>query len=466
MSRRGTAAGRGVLLGLLLGVLVQFARSEYTLIKMLESRGYDRNLRPNFNGPPVEVSFSMTIASIDQISEVNMDYTITIFLRQYWQDGRLAFSGTNKSLSLDGRLADNLWVPDTFIPNAKESFLHKVTVDNRLIRLYPDGRIIYGLRITAKAECDMDLRKYPMDEQNCTLEFESYGYNFADMVYLWRRGKSSISGITTLKLQQFNVGSFNVHSSFARYETGDFPKIVFSFQIQRQAFYFILQTYIPSILLVVLSWVSFWINPDAVPARVALGITTVLTMTTLITGARQSLPKISYIKAIDVYLVICFLFSFAALLEYAIVNFQSSRIAAAMKREKDKDREGLQEVKVDKAGKRWRSAGDSGCNPAEVEPLGNGGGNLPLTVCNQVNADKELGDVRLNSLNIDDCREKSEDELKKSASIGDQIAVVVRRFSDVTRMVQVSTIDNCARFSFPAMFALFNLVYFMYYCMY
>ncbi|XP_019639886.1 PREDICTED: gamma-aminobutyric acid receptor subunit beta-3-like [Branchiostoma belcheri] len=412
----------------------------------------------------------MTIASIDQISEVNMDYTITIFLRQYWQDQRLAFSGTNKSLSLDGRLADNLWVPDTFIPNAKESFLHKVTVDNRLIRLYPDGRIIYGLRITAKAECDMDLRKYPMDEQNCTLEFESYGYNFHDMVYLWRRGKSSISGLTTLKLQQFNVGSFNVHSSFARYETGDFPKIVFSFEIQRQAFYFILQTYIPSILLVVLSWVSFWINPDAVPARVALGITTVLTMTTLITGARQALPKISYIKAIDVYLVICFLFSFAALLEYAVVNFQSSRIAAAIKREKEKDKDGLQEIKVDKMGKTW----DSGCNPSELEPLGNGGGNLqPLTVCNQVstNSNKaaELGDVRINSLNIDDCREKSgevaDDDMKKSTSIGDQIAVVVRRLSDVTRMVQVSTIDNCARFAFPAMFAVFNIVYFMYYCM-
>ena len=56
----------------------------------------------------------------------------------------------------------------------------------------------------------------------------SDGYNFADMVYLWRRGKSSISGITTLKLQQFNVGSFNVHSSFARYETGKTHDTIFS----------------------------------------------------------------------------------------------------------------------------------------------------------------------------------------------------------------------------------------------
>jgi gamma-aminobutyric acid receptor subunit beta len=67
--------------------------------------------------------------------------------------------------------------------------------------------------------------------------------------------------------------------------------------------------------------VSFWINHEATSARVALGITTVLTMTTISTGVRQSLPRISYIKSIDIYLVMCFVFVFAALLEYAAVNY-------------------------------------------------------------------------------------------------------------------------------------------------
>lgn len=53
----------------------------------------------------------------------------------------------------------------------------------------------------------------------------------------------------------------------------------------------------------------------------ALGITTVLTMTTISTGVRSSLPRISYVKAIDIYLVMCFVFVFAALLEYAAVNY-------------------------------------------------------------------------------------------------------------------------------------------------
>jgi len=44
-------------------------------------------------------------------------------------------------------------------------------------------------------------------------------------------------------------------------------------------------------------------------------------MTTISNSVRSSLPRISYIKAIDVYLVICFLFVFAALIEYAAVNY-------------------------------------------------------------------------------------------------------------------------------------------------
>ena len=44
-------------------------------------------------------------------------------------------------------------------------------------------------------------------------------------------------------------------------------------------------------------------------------------MTTISTGVRSSLPRISYVKAIDIYLVMCFIFVFAALLEYAVVNY-------------------------------------------------------------------------------------------------------------------------------------------------
>lgn len=69
-----------------------------------------------------------------------------------------------------------------------------------------------------------------------------------------------------------------------------------------------------------------------------LGITTVLTMTTISTGVRSSLPRISYVKAIDIYLVMCFVFVFAALLEYAAVNYTYWG-ARARKRAKLKNRD-------------------------------------------------------------------------------------------------------------------------------
>ena len=52
-------------------------------------------------------------------------------------------------------------------------------------------------------------------------------------------------------------------------------------------------------LMTLLSWISFWINYEATAARVSLGITTVLTMTTISTNVRASLPKIPDIKGMS-----------------------------------------------------------------------------------------------------------------------------------------------------------------------
>src|SRR6218665_237565 len=77
------------------------------------------------------------------------------------------------------------------------------------------------------------------------------------------------------------------------------------------------------------------------------GITTVLTMTTISTGVRSSLPRISYIKAIDIYLVVCFVFFFAALLEYAAVNYRSWGARAKRKSKRLKEILRQEQAQVD-----------------------------------------------------------------------------------------------------------------------
>ena len=46
---------------------------------------------------------------------------------------------------------NRIWRPDTFIVNGRDSYLHKMTVPNRFIRIAPNGRMSYSQRLTIKA---------------------------------------------------------------------------------------------------------------------------------------------------------------------------------------------------------------------------------------------------------------------------------------------------------------------------
>lgn len=101
---------------------------------------------------------------------------------------------------------------------------------------------------------------------------------------------------------------------------GAFPCLEIRFFLRRELGFYLIQLYLPSALIVVLSWVSFWINVDGSPARVSLGLLTVLTLTTQSTSTRAQLPRVSYVKALDIWLSMCLVFAFSSLIEYAIVN--------------------------------------------------------------------------------------------------------------------------------------------------
>ncbi|XP_024917746.1 gamma-aminobutyric acid receptor subunit beta-3-like isoform X2 [Cynoglossus semilaevis] len=442
-----------------------------TVDKLL--KGYDIRLRPDFGGPPVAVGMSIDVASIDMVSEVNMDYTLTMYFQQYWRDKRLAYVGIPLNLTLDNRVADQLWVPDTYFLNDKKSFVHGVTVKNRMIRLHPDGTVLYGLRITTTAACMMDLRRYPLDEQNCTLEIESYGYTTDDIEFYWKGGESAVTGVTRIELPQFSIVDYKLVSKNVVFSTGAYPRLSLSFKLKRNIGYFILQTYMPSILITILSWVSFWINYDASAARVALGITTVLTMTTINTHLRETLPKIPYVKAIDMYLMGCFVMVFLALLEYAFVNYIFFGRGPQMQKK-------LAE-KAEKANNERAAKYDA----ARAEPHGHG--NILLTtleIHNEVAGGEittSVADIRNSQsmVQLDSTASASIQYRKQSGGVGPRSASrhsldrakrssrLRRRSSQlkikIPDLTDVNAIDRWSRIIFPAVFSLFNLVYWLYY---
>ncbi|KAM4797347.1 glycine receptor subunit alpha-2 isoform 4-T4 [Rhinophrynus dorsalis] len=261
---------------------------------------------------------------MQELGQTLKDYRVNIFLRQQWNDPRLSYSEyPDDSLDLDPSMLDSIWKPDLFFANEKGANFHDVTTDNKLLRIFKNGNVLYSIRLTLTLSCPMDLKNFPMDVQTCAMQLESFGYTMNDLIFEWL-SNSPVQVADGLTLPQFILKEENELGYCTKhYNTGKFTCIEVKFHLERQMGYYLIQMYIPSLLIVILSWVSFWINMDAAPARVALGITTVLTMTTQSSGSRASLPKVSYVKAIDIWMAVCLLFVFAALLEYAAVNFVS-----------------------------------------------------------------------------------------------------------------------------------------------
>ncbi|XP_043556755.1 gamma-aminobutyric acid receptor subunit rho-1-like isoform X5 [Chiloscyllium plagiosum] len=188
--------------------------------QLLRIEDHDFAMRPGFGGPAVSVGIDVQVESIDSISEVDMDFTMTLYLRHYWKDSRLAFpSSNNRSMTFDGRLVKKIWVPDVFFVHSKSSFIHDTTMENIMLRVYPDGNILYSLRTTVTAMCSMDFSSFPLDTQNCSLELESYAYNEKDLMLHWRNEKEPLKTDEQILLAQFFIQEFRASSGLAFYSS-------------------------------------------------------------------------------------------------------------------------------------------------------------------------------------------------------------------------------------------------------
>ncbi|XP_048512142.1 gamma-aminobutyric acid receptor alpha-like [Athalia rosae] len=285
-------------------------------------RGYDNSVRPDFGGPPATVEVDIMVRSMGPISEVDMTYSMDCYFRQSWVDRRLAFKGGKETLALSISMLARIWKPDTYFYNGKQSYLHTITSPNKFVRLYKDGRVLYSSRLTIKAGCPMNLEDFPMDTQRCPLRFGSFGYTSQDVIYKWNNARQ-VAIAEDMKLSQFDLVANPTanHSTAPSLSHREYSMLLVSFHLQRHMGNFLIQVYGPCVLLVVLSWVSFWLNREATADRVSLGITTVLTMTFLGLEARTDLPKVPYPTALDFFVFLSFAFIFATIIQFAVVHY-------------------------------------------------------------------------------------------------------------------------------------------------
>ena len=230
-----------------------------------------------------------------------------------------------------------------------------------------------------------------------------------------------------------------------------------SFKFERTILYFVLQSYVPATLIVMLSWVSFWVDARSIPARAALSITTVLTMITLTGTVNSQLPKVSNIKALDVYFGMCFFYVFAALIEFSAVCYldkKSQKIA-----ERKKEEANLKKAQEEQEMKTFALLKEVDCltsqppndNLSNQQPgFGSGRGGNPLQPFEHVNGGTNSHTYAPNS--------------NYQSSAGTQKLTLQHEYSFKTqkapkRPFNVLRVDNYSRVVFPTTFMILNLIY-------
>ncbi|CBY19806.1 unnamed protein product [Oikopleura dioica] len=324
-------------------------------------RKMDKRIRPFEDIAPLNVSINLFISSFDSIAETTMDFGLTFIMRLRWQDPRMMFPDiTNEKtynnrtiLTMDLKFLDELWVPDVFFANEKSANVHQITSDNKRLRIDSAGYIYLEMRLSATLSCHMRFEHFPMDVQVCAIEIESFAYDTADVNFDWDSTPGGVELARSIELPQFKLQGHVLGKCES--PRGNFTCIEGKFILSRQMGYYLIQfpptllflAYVPTTLIVMLSWISFWISINATPARVSLGITTVLTITSqrsaltarmlrnrefflqrfilsnkhLISLKKAALPMVSYVMAIDIWMSLCMAYVFAAVVEYAIANF-------------------------------------------------------------------------------------------------------------------------------------------------
>ena len=126
-------------------------------------------------------------------------------------------------------------------------------------------------------------------------QIASYGYTTDDITYKWDTA-DPVQLAKSLNLPRFNIEKYSSSYCNVKTNTGEYSCLSVDLVFKRQFSYYLITIYVPGCMLVIVSWVNFWLDPKAVPARVALGVTTLLTMSTQTASINSALPPVAYTK--------------------------------------------------------------------------------------------------------------------------------------------------------------------------
>jgi len=285
------------------------------------------------------VNVGIDIKDIPKISDKDFSVTLNAFFVVRWMEDRLHIDQArmentwmeNDWIPVDVSFIKEVWLPDTEILNLKEFKTLRVLSNLEGLWLNKNYEIMYAVAARITFICPMTFNSFPLDVQVCLFQVGSFNYDNGKMVFVddeFLANQSQIRSVLdySVEIQKLPKGEQNYQAPTGNYSVAGFKLI-----LVRKISHYIITCYLPSAMFVLVSWISFLIPADIVPGRMTLLITIFLVLVNIFNTITTNIPKAEGLTAIEAFVIVCVLFVFGALMEYAGILLQM-KLRFALKR--------------------------------------------------------------------------------------------------------------------------------------
>jgi hypothetical protein len=191
------------------------------------------------------------------------------------------------------------FVPQTEIVNEIER--KSVQFDTTELR---DGRCLRTRRLHSSLRTAFNLRTFPFDEQSLTLELSDAEFTSSQVRYEDQAVAAGVDDSVLHHLAAWKVlpgVGFERTTRAFRWDPGapDYDYATFSVNLRRHVSYHIGKFFLPLLLIVIVSFAVFWINPEDLASEMQVAVTCLLAAVALQLAEGSELPDVSYLTIAD-----------------------------------------------------------------------------------------------------------------------------------------------------------------------
>jgi hypothetical protein len=256
---------------------------------------------------PIEVKIGTRIEQIVDLDQQAEFFTAVVSLEMVWTDPALAFNPEACQCALKAYSGSRL---DQFITSLEgrwpEFTLHNQQgnrwIQNRNLVAFPDGRAIYYERFTTDLQVDFDFSRYPFDTQTFEIRvdalFPEEFFRYADL-----EGFSQISpehGEDEFILTGFETSISSTSDSSGR----TFSRFAFSYEAPRHLSYYVFSVFVPILLIIIVSWVTFFLKDFG--QRIEVAGANLLLFIAFSWSLSDNYPRLGYLTFLDAVMAIMF----------------------------------------------------------------------------------------------------------------------------------------------------------------